>query len=159
MPDDTLRIGDRERDRAAELLADHYAAGRLAPDEFDERSSAALRALTAHDLEALFADLPPSGPAHAVATTTERPHAQPDPTAQQARHTWRTASLFPWAAFAVLFIVIWLATGAGYLWPVWPILGWGISVAIDGVAARTDPSAYLARQRERGGCGRVLTRP
>jgi hypothetical protein len=28
-----------------------------------------------------------------------------------------------------LLWVIWLITGAGYPWPVWPMLGWGIGVA------------------------------
>src|SRR5947207_3440864 len=26
-------------------------------------------------------------------------------------------------------IAIWAATGGGYFWPIWPILGWGIAVA------------------------------
>jgi class 3 adenylate cyclase len=29
----------------------------------------------------------------------------------------------------VLLIAIWAASGAGYFWPIWPILGWGIGVA------------------------------
>jgi len=28
-----------------------------------------------------------------------------------------------------LLVVVWAATGAGYFWPVWPIVGWGIGVA------------------------------
>ena len=27
-------------------------------------------------------------------------------------------------------IVIWLVTGMGYFWPIWPVLGWGISLAV-----------------------------
>ena len=27
-----------------------------------------------------------------------------------------------------LLVAIWLVTGAGYFWPIWPILGWGIGV-------------------------------
>jgi hypothetical protein len=27
---------------------------------------------------------------------------------------------------------IWAATGAGYFWPVWPILGWGIGLVLHG---------------------------
>jgi hypothetical protein len=26
----------------------------------------------------------------------------------------------------VLLVSIWVLTGAGYFWPVWPMLGWGI---------------------------------
>lgn len=32
-------------------------------------------------------------------------------------------------AVNALLVLIWAATGAGYFWPVWPILGWGIGVA------------------------------
>ena len=26
--------------------------------------------------------------------------------------------------------VIWLLTGMGYFWPIWPVFGWGISLAV-----------------------------
>ena len=32
----------------------------------------------------------------------------------------------------VLLIGVWAASGGGYFWPVWPILGWGIAVAAHG---------------------------
>ncbi|MGO1973198.1 MAG: DUF1707 SHOCT-like domain-containing protein [Propionibacteriaceae bacterium] len=61
-----LRIGDAERDRAVSVLADHFAAGRLEKDEYEERVAAALAAVHQHDLAPLFADLPgaagPAGP-------------------------------------------------------------------------------------------------
>lgn len=53
-----LRVGDAERDAAIAALSDHFAAGRLRADEFDERMSAALLARTAADLAKLFVDLP-----------------------------------------------------------------------------------------------------
>lgn len=28
-----------------------------------------------------------------------------------------------------LLVVIWLMTGRGYFWPIWPIAGWGIGLA------------------------------
>ena len=31
-------------------------------------------------------------------------------------------------ATSVLLVAIWALTGMGYFWPVWPILGWGLSV-------------------------------
>jgi hypothetical protein len=57
-----LRIGDAERNRAAELLGEHMAEGRLTQAEFDERLSAALNAKVAADLEPLFRDLPGPNP-------------------------------------------------------------------------------------------------
>ena len=55
-----LRIGDAERDRAIASLGDHFAAGRLTAEEFDQRTDQALKARFNEDLEPLFADLPRS---------------------------------------------------------------------------------------------------
>ena len=57
------RIGDTDRDQAADALREHLAQGRISQDEFDERMSVALSAKTAADLEPLFADLPEPRPA------------------------------------------------------------------------------------------------
>ena len=58
MRPDELRIGDRERDAAVTALGEHYVAGRLTKDEYDERSAVAWRARTNSDLAPLFVDLP-----------------------------------------------------------------------------------------------------
>jgi Domain of unknown function (DUF1707) len=50
---------DDERDQAISKLTDHFQAGRLTTEEFDERSGLALRARTQGELSALLADLPP----------------------------------------------------------------------------------------------------
>jgi hypothetical protein len=80
------RIGDAERDRAAELLREHMAQGRLSAEEFDERIEAALTAKVASDLDPLFTDLPGPRPGQTVATTSsyetppwQRQPAVPDP--------------------------------------------------------------------------------
>ena len=54
----SVRIGDAERDQAVSSLGDHFAAGRITREEFDERSDAAMQARVGTDLEPLFADLP-----------------------------------------------------------------------------------------------------
>jgi hypothetical protein len=57
-----LRIGDSEREAAVGALGDHYAAGRLSKQDFDERADAAWAARTRSALWPLFADLPhPAG--------------------------------------------------------------------------------------------------
>jgi len=53
-----LRIGDSERDRAIAALGDHFAAGRLNTEEFEERVDKAITARFNDDLEPLFIDLP-----------------------------------------------------------------------------------------------------
>ena len=35
-----------------------------------------------------------------------------------------------YVAINTMLIVIWAASGAGYFWPVWPILGWGLGLAL-----------------------------
>lgn len=57
-PNAALRIGDAERDSAIQLLSRHFADGRLTQVEHEERMNLALRAKTAGELDALFADLP-----------------------------------------------------------------------------------------------------
>jgi hypothetical protein len=67
------RIGDVERDEAIDQLSDHFAAGRLDRDEFDERSAAVLCAKTQSELDSVFFDLPgPSRPTRTV-NQTSRP--------------------------------------------------------------------------------------
>lgn len=55
-----MRVGTADRQAAMDALADHFAQGRLDPDEFGERSAAAYAARTAGELEDLFRDLPPA---------------------------------------------------------------------------------------------------
>jgi hypothetical protein len=43
------------------------------------------------------------------------------------------------AAYAVVnatFVVIWAVTGAGFFWPIWPIAGWGVGLALNAWTAR-----------------------
>lgn len=60
---DSTRVGNAERDAAIALLGDHWRAGRLDPAEHELRVTRARAAVTRADLDALFADLPPAGPA------------------------------------------------------------------------------------------------
>jgi hypothetical protein len=65
MPEPALRASDDDRDTVLQALERHTAAGRLSLEEFDQRSTAALAAVTLDELAALIADLPklPDGPA------------------------------------------------------------------------------------------------
>ena len=58
MPEPGLRAADDDRDTVLHTLERHVAAGRLTLDEFDQRSTAALAAVTLDDLAVLTADLP-----------------------------------------------------------------------------------------------------
>lgn len=105
--DDRLRTSDADRDRVTALLRDHFAAGRLTPEELDERLTATLNARTFGDLRRVLADLP--GPAPVLAPTSG---AQP-----QAAPRWmpgrRRPRLLPLAALALITAL--LIPGAGWL--------------------------------------------
>ncbi len=53
-----LRIGDADREAAAEALREHYAHGRLTLDEFQQRLEQVFAAKTDRDLAAITRDLP-----------------------------------------------------------------------------------------------------
>ena len=113
--DPRLRVGDAERGQVIDQLAEHHAAGRLTLPEFEERMTSAWTARTGAELETLVRDLPTlAGPA-------PRAPAVPRPRLDGQLRTYL-------AVIALLWL-IWLVTGAGYPWPIWPMLGWGIGVA------------------------------
>lgn len=94
-----MRASDAEREAVATRLRDHAAAGRLDPDELDERLTQALSARTREELVPLTADLP---------APVERPRRE-------------LPSIPPLVPIAILLIAIWAVTGMGYFWPMWPI--------------------------------------
>jgi Domain of unknown function (DUF1707)/Domain of unknown function (DUF4190) len=53
-----MRASDRDRQLVQARLSDAYAEGRLTREEWDQRSDAAIRAVTYADLGPLIADLP-----------------------------------------------------------------------------------------------------
>jgi hypothetical protein len=70
-----LRIGDAERDRAISELGDHFAAGRLTTEEFEQRVDQAIRARFNDDLEPLFVDLPQTAEPSMESRSNRRPDA------------------------------------------------------------------------------------
>ena len=57
-----LRAADTDRERVADLLQRHTAAGRLSLDEYEQRVAGAWQARTVGELAALTADLPADQP-------------------------------------------------------------------------------------------------
>ncbi|MEL4506371.1 DUF1707 domain-containing protein [Luteococcus sp. H138] len=119
------RIGDAEREDAAELLRDHLTAGRIDPAEFDERIGQALQARTLSQLDALFRDLPGRRPGHERAPAVYAPTGNPG---EKAPVAWEdqgepTAET-PWWAHWGLFVATIVLVGAsrGRLGPLVPVM-------------------------------------
>lgn len=73
-----LRVSDADRDRALAALSEHYQAGRLTLEEFEERSEQTLKSKTERELRGLFTDLPTTqivapAPGQAVAVPAAGP--------------------------------------------------------------------------------------
>ncbi len=124
--DPDARIGDAERDETVTLLGDAAAEGYLTPDELDTRLETALTARTQADLQPLRADLPPDW----LALRHRRAAAVASRRSARAALRPRVSA---YLAVMALLVAIWLGvgavTGAWYPWPIWPALGWGISMA------------------------------
>lgn len=111
-----VRVSDVEREAAADELRVHAGAGRLELDELDERIEAALCARTRSDLATVLADLPP-----ATAAAGE-------PRRRRQERGGQRFTTYLWVM--ALLIAIWLLTGAGHPWPLYPALGWGIPLLL-----------------------------
>jgi uncharacterized protein DUF1707 len=137
MPNDPqMRASDDDRDRAASLLREHHAAGRLTVEEFQERLDAAYKAKTLGDIDKLLADLPAIDLYHLPDESMRRmAHAPPQrPVAPGGDHgrltpAWR-AAWGSWASVSLVVFVIWLITAIGNhsangLWFLWVAGPWG----------------------------------
>jgi Domain of unknown function (DUF1707) len=113
-----MRASDAERETVADALRTHAAVGRLDPDELEQRLEHAYGARLRGDLVPLTADLP-VGPA-------------PKPRRHQDREQRDVSPVIP---IAILLIAIWALTGAGYFWPIWPILFVGLASFKHGACA------------------------
>ena len=101
-----VRIGDDEREAAVTALGEHYAAGRLTKEEFDERSEQAWSARTQAGLVPLFADLPRPGRPAGEPFRGGPPRRGPLPTPGRGPGRWGPAWLVPVLAVLVGFFVL-----------------------------------------------------
>lgn len=109
--DARVRTDDASRREVAEALGRHMADGRLTLGEYEERLEQTFAAITEADLAQVMRDLP------ALQTATQRRRRE-----QAAR-----SMVAGWLGLCLLFITIWVLTGADYyFWPIWPILGTGM---------------------------------
>lgn len=135
-----VRIGDAERERVRALLSRHAEDGRITLEEFDDRLGEAYAARTNAQLQGALRELPPL-PAGAV----------PVPPAERVAASRRVrAAVAGYLGFVALMLTIWVLTGAGFFWPLWPIIGVGFGMAR---AAREEDRAVGGSQRRPGHWG------
>jgi hypothetical protein len=141
-PATPIRIGDAERDKAVSDLGDHFAAGRLTRDEFDDRADQAMKARFSTDLAPLFADLPASQPT--------APTAPPGAV--------RSGGPPPWAYAMWLFPVLMVAAVAGAILLHAPFILWfGVWMLV--IARLTGHKHRHRRQQQHLGQQNWINRP
>lgn len=123
----SMRASDADREIVRAMLADAYADGRLAREEYDDRLNTLYGSRTLGELPSLVTDLvPPDGAPMAPA-----PPLPADLRTRGARK-WRRDVEESFAAFlvpSIICIVIWIAVaGGGFFWPVFPMLFLGLNV-------------------------------
>ena len=134
-----IRIGDAEREQAVSALGEHYLAGRLTKDEYDERAAAAWSAKTASALAPLFRDLP-NVAAKPVAAKPVGTGPQPN------RSRSRRGPRFPAFPLVVAFILVMALTPLHLPWWGWLLLGW---MWVSGMFARVGLHACRGMSRRR----------
>jgi uncharacterized protein DUF1707/2TM domain-containing protein len=132
--DANLRASDAERERQADRLREHAAEGRITIEELEERLDRVYSARTGGELDQVLQDLP------RVRLPAER-HRR-----QARRRKDFHAHLAPYVMVNLLLVVIWALTGAGYFWPIWPLLGWGVGLAAHAMEAFS-PACRKSGQR------------
>ena len=134
MPGDPrIRASDADRDRTAELLREHLAAGRLTQEEFSERLDKAYAAKTLGELDELLADLPGIDlyklPDEGLPRQRGRNGLPPLPWLMapgRVSAAWR-AAWGSWATVSLIAFLVWLLSGApGNLWFLWIAGPYGI---------------------------------
>jgi len=132
--DPRIRASDADRDRAAALLREHHAAGRLTAEEFHERLERALDARTLGELDELMADLPaidlyqlpdaslrraPPRHGHSLLPADLGQDGAP------VRFTPGTVAMGAWAVVTSALIAIWAVAavvGGGTWFPWWALV-------------------------------------
>ncbi len=109
----SMRVADADREQLASDLREHMLAGRLTPEEFEERLGRAYAAATRGELDELRSDLPLS----AVALSSELAQRKSQLQRRLLQEGGGAVSA------SVVCVAIWLAAGAdGSFWPAWVII-------------------------------------
>jgi Domain of unknown function (DUF1707) len=101
-----MKASDADRDAVLSELSEHFQAGRLTAEEFDERAGQALAARTWGELRDLLRDLP--------STLSGPQRIAPVSSAASPERASRLAALLPVAVLAGIGIVVAMSVGVGH---------------------------------------------
>ena len=154
MPSDPrIRASDADRDRTAEFLREHLAAGRLTQEEFSERLDKAYAAKTLGELDELLADLPAIDLYKLPDVSVERgrrggsgPPPLPWMMAGRLTPAWR-AALGSWLSVSLIAFFVWLLSGhPGNLWFLWIAGPYGLILLGRWVSGDMPPHRHRRRR-------------
>ncbi|WP_433663039.1 DUF1707 domain-containing protein [Nocardia sp. CA-128927] len=113
---ENVRASDADREKIVEQLRLAMNEGRLTLHEYDDRLQQVYSAKTYGELTPVLADLPAQRGSRA-------------PVAKRVPQ-WVVIMWTPWVFVNMLCLLIWVATGAGYFWPFWVAVPWGMALLI-----------------------------
>ena len=116
------RAADQDRERTAAALGEHYAAGRLTLEEFQERLDKAYAAKTLGDLDDLMTDLPGTDLSQLPSAWPGQPGGRPPLPERRAPGIVQAPGSHSavWLTVTLGILMIWLIGGAsGGPWLLW----------------------------------------
>jgi len=126
-----IRASDEDRSRNATALGEHYAAGRLTLEEFQERLDKVYAATTLDELDRLMTDLPGTDLGRVPERRAPGPVQVP---AGGSALAWQSARRF-WLTISIVAFVIWLLGGAsGGPWFLWAAVPLGLLMLLRWIA-------------------------
>jgi len=149
--DPNLRASDSDREAVAQQLRDHYAAGRITLDEFDERTTTTYAAKTFGDLDGLLVDLPSTEVVPVPAAHVPAPSNASGPD-RVDRFRASVAPFSSWIVVALVMNLIWLGGTDnqghhGAYWPIWVIGPWGVMMVMRWLNGGSRQSSEIERRR------------
>lgn len=139
-----MRASDADREQIVAKLKTAMDDGRIDLHEFDERLQQVYAAKTYGELAPVLSDLPVQRVSRSGAGGGSGGGGLP---------TWVIIMWIPWVFVNILCLVIWLATGAGYFWPFWVAVPWGLALLIPStigiVVGRDSSRTERAREQHR----------
>ncbi|GAB2547535.1 DUF1707 domain-containing protein [Nocardia heshunensis] len=135
-----MRASDADREQIVNKLRLAMDEGRLTLHEFDSRLQQVYSARTYGELAPVLSDLP-----------AQRGTGKAAKAEQGSVPVWVKIMWTPWVFVNLLVLVIWLATGAGYFWPIWVEAPWGLALLIPttiGILVQRDSNRRRAAREE-----------